>query len=485
MDPTFLTTVVPGIPILSRHAVEAAYADFIARTKSLSAADLTKLADAIDEEAGRDPPVCAPHLDRAATILEQIGVRLYREDFSRNTGKFDQCGYARDASGFIRQAAVAMGLSGDDAVAAAFGLLSTDWKPIGTGPYRFVSEDVDRVHLEAWPGYHGGPAATRYVDLVPTRTDGSDLVGGTVDIFQLAFLGSAYAATAESRGVRIATNPNPGYLALEFNVRPGHLFAERDLRRALQLCIDLPRDVDAVTGGGGTPVYGPVLPGSWADDPDLPKPPHDAAAARSLIEAAGWTAGADGVYAKDGARLAADIIVRAEDQERTKMADLIALQAGECGMDLRSRPVAWGVLKASVLQYPHSMPGTDTQFDLYLGAWSGGAADPGRLDQFVSSAITDVEHPDVNERNNIIGFESPTLDRLAEAAMSTYDQKARASLYRQAQEELAAQLPYLFLWGMENYDVVRSAVTTVDGPLDLTLPYWAWQPERLVVEANP
>ena len=38
-------------------------------------------------------------------------------------------------------------------------------------------------------------------------------------------------------------------------------------------------------------------------------------------------------------------------------------------------------------------------------------------------------------------------------------------------------------WG---YDVVRSAVTTVDGPLDLTAPNWAWQPEGLVVaEASP
>jgi hypothetical protein len=30
--------------------------------------------------------------------------------------------------------------------------------------------------------------------------------------------------------------------------------------------------------------------------------------------------------------------------------------------------------------------------------------------------------------------------------------------------------------------IVRSAVATVDGPLDLTAPNWAWQPERLVIE---
>ena len=39
----------------------------------------------------------------------------------------------------------------------------------------------------------------------------------------------------------------------------------------------------------------------------------------------------------------------------------------------------------------------------------------------------------------------------------------------------------LFLWASNTYDVVRSAVATVDGPLDLSAPNWAWQPERLVV----
>jgi peptide/nickel transport system substrate-binding protein len=65
--------------------------------------------------------------------------------------------------------------------------------------------------------------------------------------------------------------------------------------------------------------------------------------------------------------------------------------------------------------------------------------------------------------------------------MATYNQATRASLYRQAQQEVAAQLPYLYLWEFGTYEVVRSAVATLDGPLDLTKPNWSWQPERLVV----
>jgi len=365
-DPTFLTVVLPNLPIFPRHAVEASYAAFAAGTKDLEPAELTTLADTIDEEIARDPPVCSPRVEEVAALLSMIGITLYREDFASATGAFDACAYLAIASGFIRQAGVAVSLTGLDAVAAAWQLLSIDWHPIGTGPYRLVSEDADGVHLEAWPGYDGGLAATRFIDFVRTNPDGSDLLNGTVDIFQFSDLGTGYKATAASHGVRVVTLPDVGFYALAFNVRPGRVFADPALRLALQLCVDPERNVDAATGGTGDPVYGPVLPGSWADDPTVPKPARDTAAARTLIEGAGWQLGADGVYAKEGVRLGADIVVRA----------------------------------------------------------------------------------------------------------------------REVQQELAAQLPMLFLWASTTTDVVRSEVATVDGPLDLTVPHWAWQPERLVVAAS-
>ena len=490
VDPTFLTTVLPGTPILSRHAVEAAYTTFAAGTKGLTVAGLTKLADAIDEEVNRDPPVCGPRVERVTALLAKLGVRVYREDFLR-AGTFDACAYLVAASSLIREGiAVVLNSTGLDAVAAAYSSLSLTWQPIGTGPYRFVSEDANAIHLEAWPGYRGGPAATHYLDFVPAKGDGSDVVDGAVDIYQAnAFtgaldLGAAFRATAASHGVSVATAPQAGFYALMFNVRAGHLFADVNLRRALQLCVDLPRDVDAATGGNGTAVYGPVTPGTWAYDPTLPKPARDVAAARKLIEGEGWRPGADGIFAKDGVRLAAAIPAKGTDPLRVKMADLVASQARDCGMDLHSQPMSVPDIYNTLLQYPHDLPGTHTPFNLFIGAWSG-VADAGALDEFVSTNITDAQHPDgTSTFQDFTGFSDPTLDRLVKAAMATYDQAERAGLYRQVQQELAAQLPYVFLWAPSGFDVVRSAVTTAEGPLDLTAPNWGWQPERLVVAAT-
>jgi peptide/nickel transport system substrate-binding protein len=324
---------------------------------------------------------------------------------------------------------------------------------------------------------------------VPATGDGSDVVNRTVDIYQAnpftgaVGLGAAFRATAAANGVTIATPTQPGFYALVFNVRAGRLFADANLRKALQLCVDVPRDVDAATGGNGTLVYGPVTPGTWAYDPTLPKPARDVAAARKLIEAAGWRLGADGTFAKGGIRLAAAIPAKGTDPLRVKMADLIAGQARDCGMDLRSQPTSVADIYNTLLQYPHDLPGTHTPFDLFLGAWSG-VADPGMLDQFVSSNITDAKHPNgTSASQDFTGFADPTLDGLVKSAMSTYVVAERTRLYRQVQQELAAQLPYVFLWAVNGFDVVRSAVATIEGPLDLTAPNWAWQPERMVVVA--
>jgi ABC-type transport system substrate-binding protein len=486
VDPSFLTDIVPWIPILPRHAVEAQYAQFIAATKGFKAANLTKLEDAINTDLAHDPPVCATHLDEVAALLARIPLSFYREDFSR-TGTFDACAYMGVVAGYIMGIAGSLGRTGIDAVAWAYWSLPISRQPIGTGPYKFVSENADKIHLEAFAGYYGGVAATRYLDFVPAKGDGSDLVAGNLDIWQLlparASLGPAFEAAAPGHDVRVATPPGSGYEALQFNVRPGRLFSDLNLRKALQLCIDLPRDVDAVTDGKAVPAYGPIAASSWAYDPTLPKPARDVAAAQALIEASGWKLGADGIYAKDGVRLAAEVVVRADNAPRIKMLDLVGLQAKDCGMDIRSHPLSWDVIQTKFLVYPYIVPGTGKPFDLYIGYW-GGSTDPAdAFPVYASSSINDVKG---ESGNNYLGYKDPVLDHLLTAAMATYDQATRASLYRQAQQEVGAQLPNIFLWEYGTYDVVRSAVSTVDGPLDLTKPNWSWQPERIVVATtNP
>src|SRR5512146_3105038 len=93
---------------------------------------VTALADTIADEIGRNPKVCSPRLDEVAALIDRIGVTLYPADFTdAATGAPDACLYMATASGYIRQAAIAMSATGLDAVAAAWQLLGIDWRPIG------------------------------------------------------------------------------------------------------------------------------------------------------------------------------------------------------------------------------------------------------------------------------------------------------------------------------------------------------------------
>jgi peptide/nickel transport system substrate-binding protein len=93
---------------------------------------------------------------------------------------------------------------------------------------------------------------------------------------------------------------------LWFNEKAGFPGADEAVRRALTQALDLGQLGQVVTSGTGQPATGLVAPGMGPckQQPIASSlPAHDMNAARSALDAAGWTAGADGVRAKDGRKL--------------------------------------------------------------------------------------------------------------------------------------------------------------------------------------
>ncbi|TCN32289.1 peptide/nickel transport system substrate-binding protein [Kribbella orskensis] len=93
---------------------------------------------------------------------------------------------------------------------------------------------------------------------------------------------------------------------LWFNQKAGLPTADPALRKALTQALDLTQLGKVITGGTGNPATGLVAPGMGPCTEDTVTgnlPPHDLAAAKSALDAAGWKAGTGGVRAKDGAKL--------------------------------------------------------------------------------------------------------------------------------------------------------------------------------------
>jgi ABC-type transport system substrate-binding protein len=478
-DATFLTLALPSVMIDSRHVVEEAYAPLGERAQDLDAADYRRGAEEIATELEAAEPDCGRPLANADALFADAGLEpLPRDQFNGADGQFDACLYAEETQVLLEDIAASLDATGLDAIALAYEALAFNRSPIGTGPWRFVSvEDGTRAIFEAFDGYHRGPPATRRVEFRVIRDSSAALAGlrsGELDWVPLP--PDLFGQIEGESNLQFVSYPNSIYFVLAYNLRPGMLFADRDVRTAVDLCIDKPATVDAATHGTGDVVYSPIEPASWAYEPNLPRPERDVAGARRLIENAGWVAGADGVYAREGGRLAADVYIRADDAQRLAFVDLLADQLRDCGIEFTSVPANGDALLDAVAEYPHIMPGADEPFEAVFIGFNT-AYDP-HDETWHSRSVSSAEQPD---GANFMGFSNAEVDALLDAGIATYDQRERARIYRDFQMILAREKPVLFAWAGRLHEALNPRLGLTEGELNFRSRQWMWQLEKLVL----
>lgn len=483
---TFMTLILPGVMIESRAVVEAAYAVLAERAPTLDATEYSGAADGIDAQLQSAEPDCASPLAGAEALLQAASIEpLPRDEFNQADGSFDVCMYAESTAILLRDLAASLEASGLDAIALAYRALSFNRAPIGTGPWRFAGvTGGDRASFEAFEGYHRGAPATPRIEVRVIRGDPAglreQLLNGELDWTPIPpVLLEMYTELPNNSDSQVAIFPQFTYFMLAFNLREGMLFADPALRKALELCVDKPQTVDAATDGAGDVIYSPIEPASWAYQPDLPRPERDVDEARRLIETAGWSAGADGVYERDGRRLATDVFVTAEEAQRVAFMDLVAEQARDCGIELTVVPADRDSVLRPLDTFPHIAGGYDKPFEALFVGWNHGL-DPHDV-LWHSSSVTSAEQP----RNlNFMGFADEHVDELIDQGVATYDQRERARIYRELQQVLADERPVLFAWAPRQYEALDARLGLTDGQINLSSRMWFWELEKLILRAG-
>jgi ABC-type transport system substrate-binding protein len=475
----FFTLVLPGVWIDSRSVVMDAYAAFQARATGLDPRPFRKAADDLTTTIDTPAADCEPPLAAAVALLARAGVRgPDRADYNAlQGGEFDACAYAIELVNELAAVVASLSTTGDAAIAAIYPVLAFNRAPVGAGPYRLVSfEPGKRVVVEADPGYHGGPVVTpRFeFDIYPDVDAASEAVRlGKADWTEAYF--HAPPGLVAAPNVQIGFSPLPAYEQMIYNVRPGRLFADVNLRRAINLCIDnqaMARAADAI----GIPAITDMAAGWWGYNADLKPEVRDVAAARKLLEVSGWRLGPDGIYAKGGRRLSATVYVRTNAPDRVKYVNLLSLFVRECGMDLHPNQEDFGGALRAIGRWPNTPPDSKEPFDLYFLGWISGP-DPLPL-EFTTREITRKELPD---GQNMGGFTNARIDEIVDKLLTTYDIDARAALYREYQAIVADQRPALFAWHRVRLVALTPGLRSVDGPLDLGATNWSWAPERMVL----
>ncbi len=209
--------------------------------------------------------------------------------------------------------------------------------PVGNGPFAFAEYRPNQrwvfERAPDFPASLGRPALERFVIAVVDEpaTKLAALTSGELDF---AGISPAHAEFVEQDPrLTVVDYPVLFVYALAWNLRRPP-FDEVRVRRALTLALDRQLMVDAYLNGYGTVAEGPVPPEHPWHEP-VPPMRTDPAAARRLLEEAGWSPGADGMRQRGGRRLAFELLTVGSGENALEQ--MIQAQLREVGVAVTIR----------------------------------------------------------------------------------------------------------------------------------------------------
>ena len=339
--------------------------------------------------------------------------------------------------------------------------------PVGSGPYRFVSQVQDKeVVLERSPGcwseqlsVDGEPPQPQIQRLqfdvvTDTITSALELQKGSADAASNVLTPDMVYALRNAPGVQTATGPGSNVWYLNFNVQDPALRDKR-VRQAVALAIDKPAIMAALWRGHARLANSLLPPGQWAraDDAELAQYPHDPARAAALLQAAGYPAGKDGVRVRLELKISTDEVTRL-------LAAVLQQQLRAAGIAVNIRSAEFGTFYSDV---------THGVFQMYILKWVGSNEDPDIFRYMVSSGSFP---PKGANRGHYV---NPRVDALlAQAATETGPaaevEARRRAEYVEVQKILADEMPSIPLWYPDNEVVhterLQRVVSQGDGNFD-------------------
>jgi peptide/nickel transport system substrate-binding protein len=306
-------------------------------------------------------------------------------------------------------------------------------RPVGTGPYRFVSYAPGRrVELAAfrrgWPPGQGGEPRVSIGFESDAAKRVERLTSGQADLIAELPSGDAdRVQAAPGCAVRAAGGLAVTYLQPRVDAPP---FSDPRVRRAISLAVDREALVRAMLHGHGAAAGQMVGPKVFGYAPEIRAPRRDLAAARRLLAAAGHPGGLDAaIEYRDG-----------QDIEPLRA------QLAEAGIRLQPRPRAWSEL------YPRLLRG---QVAFYYGSWQCASGDASDLfDNKIHTRDPARGYGDSNSN----GYSNPALDRLIESSGATLNMNERRRILEGAMRLLAADLPLIPLAVPYNLFGVRASL---------------------------
>jgi peptide/nickel transport system substrate-binding protein len=311
-------------------------------------------------------------------------------------------------------------------------------KPIGSGPFRLVSAEMDKdVVIERNDNYWGDKARldrVRFIVVPDTTTRALELRKGSADVEINALFPDMVSALEREPNLQVLRGPGTVLGYMGFNLRDPILQNLR-VRQAIAYALDRQPLIHYLLRDFARPAASVLPPESWAYDPKVESYPHNPEAARRLLDAAGYPA-------SNGVRFHLTMKTSTEESSRA-MAAVFQQQLREVGIILDIRSFEFATFFSDV---------THGEFQVYSLRWVGGNEDPDIFEYAFHSARI------IPNGANRQFYNNPRIDQLIDHARSETDQNARKQDYAQVQQILAEDLPYVDLWYFDNVMVYSKRV---------------------------
>ncbi|HUJ14335.1 MAG TPA: ABC transporter substrate-binding protein [Thermoanaerobaculia bacterium] len=306
-------------------------------------------------------------------------------------------------------------------------------KPIGAGPYKVVEfRPDDRVVLEAFDGWVGGPPKIKHVivRIIPDATTRVlELRRGTVQFEVNAIPFENVSEFDGKPDFKVVKSPGSVYQYICINMRDP-ILGKADVRKALAYAIDRQRIVRDIQRGYATVTDTMLAEGHWARADNLPDYPFDPAKAKQLLAQAGYPNGFSFVFKTS------------TDAEANSRAQVIQQMLKQVGVTMQIQSNEMATFFADIGK---------GNFQMYSLSRNG-IADP---DFYYILFYSTNTPPDGQNRGY---YSNPQVDRLLIAGRSTFDKAKRKPDYVQIQQILQQDLPYISLYLQSNVAVMRSNI---------------------------
>ncbi|MCD7036393.1 ABC transporter substrate-binding protein [Metabacillus sp. GX 13764] len=295
--------------------------------------------------------------------------------------------------------------------------------PVGTGPFKFVEWKAnDRIVLEKNENYWmtGYPKLNKVIfKTIPDNSARLNaLQTGEIDLMD-GVNPSDLSKVEGDKNLQLfkRASMNVGYVGMTVTRKP---LDNKLVRQALNYAVDKKAIIQAFYGGLAEPAKNPLPPTVEGYDNDIQEYPYNPEKAKELLKQAGFPNG----FSMD---LWAMPVARPYMPEGMKVAEVLQASFAKIGVKAKIVTYDW----ATYLE-----KASKGEADSFMLGWTGDNGDP---DNFIYTLLD----KDSIGGNNYTFYSNEKLHKILIEAQTVTDQSKRNELYKQAQEIIHDDAPWI------------------------------------------